>query len=89
MLSRAVAGLVRGAVVFAMPGSLNAVQTAWNGILKDELGHLAFEVERHGQPGVLAPPPITGPDTPAPPPMPGAGGGVAAGLGRHKKGGGL
>lgn len=89
MLSRAVAGLVRGAVVFAMPGSLNAVQTAWNGILKDELGHLAFEVERHGQPGVLAPPPITGPDTPAPPPRPGAGGGVAAGLGRHKKGGGL
>lgn len=90
MLSRAVAGLVRGAVVFAMPGSLNAVQTAWNGILKDELGHLAFEVERHGQPGVMLPPtqPVAEPH-PASPPMPGAGGGVAAGLGRHKKGGGL
>ncbi|UBV41483.1 molybdenum cofactor biosynthesis protein MoaB [Deinococcus taeanensis] len=85
MLSRAVAGLVRGAVVFAMPGSLNAVQTAWTGLLKDEIGHLAFEVERHGQPGVLAHPGAA----PVTPPLPGAGGGVAAGLGRHKKGGGV
>ncbi|WP_157451771.1 MogA/MoaB family molybdenum cofactor biosynthesis protein [Deinococcus aquatilis] len=52
MLSRAVAGLCRGAVIFALPGSLNAVTTAWEGLLKSELPHLAFEVTRHGQPGV-------------------------------------
>lgn len=84
MLSRAVAGLVRGAVVFAMPGSLNAVQTAWEGILKGEIGHLAFEVERHGQPGVFTAPAAVDPSRV--PPQPGAGGGVAAGLGRHQKG---
>ncbi len=50
MLSRATGGLTRGALIFAMPGSLNAVQTAWEGILKDEVGHLVFEVARHGQP---------------------------------------
>ncbi|MFT2722418.1 MogA/MoaB family molybdenum cofactor biosynthesis protein [Deinococcus sp. A31D244] len=93
MLSRAVAGLVRGSVVFAMPGSLNAVKTAWEGILRDEIGHLAFEVERHGQPGVLTAPAglLTAPAgsgvSVPPAPQPGAGGGVAAGLGRHRKGG--
>lgn len=61
MLSRAVGGLCRGAVIFAMPGSLNAVKTAWEGILRDELPHLIFELERHGQPGV----PVTGAE-PAP-----------------------
>lgn len=50
MLSRAVGGLAGGALLFALPGSLNAVQTAWEGLLRDELGHLAFEVARHGQP---------------------------------------
>ncbi|WP_309569646.1 molybdenum cofactor biosynthesis protein B [Deinococcus sp.] len=54
MLSRAVGGLSRGALIFAMPGSLNAVKTAWEGILRDELPHLVFELERHGQPGVTA-----------------------------------
>src|SRR6476469_6429692 len=53
MLSRAVGGLSRGALVFAMPGSLNAVKTAWEGILRDELPHLVFELERHGQPGAM------------------------------------
>lgn len=52
MLSRATGGLGRGALIFAMPGSLNAVQTAWEGILKDELGHLVFEVLRQGQPAL-------------------------------------
>ncbi|MFC6748309.1 hypothetical protein [Deinococcus aquaticus] len=73
-----------------MPGSLNAVKTAWEGILRDEIGHLAFEVERHGQPGVLSAPPAPLPEAGAalpPAPQPGAGGGVAAGLGRHRKGG--
>ncbi|OLV16761.1 MogA/MoaB family molybdenum cofactor biosynthesis protein [Deinococcus marmoris] len=55
MLSRALGGLCRGSAIFAMPGSLNAVKTAWEGILKNEIGHLAFEIERHGQPGVVAP----------------------------------
>lgn len=57
MLSRALGGLCRGSAIFAMPGSLNAVKTAWEGILRDEIGHLAFEIERHGQPGVVAPGP--------------------------------
>lgn len=51
MLSRAVGGLAGGTLLFALPGSLNAVRTAWEGLLRDELGHLAFEVARHGQPG--------------------------------------
>ncbi|GGO30963.1 MogA/MoaB family molybdenum cofactor biosynthesis protein [Deinococcus humi] len=55
MLSRALGGLCRGSAIFAMPGSLNAVRTAWEGILRDEIGHLAFEIERHGQPGVVTP----------------------------------
>ncbi len=51
MLSRAVGGLAGHALVFALPGSLNAVQTAWEGLLKAELGHLVFEMTRHAQQG--------------------------------------
>lgn len=50
MLSRAVGGLAGHTLLFALPGSLNAVQTGWTGLLRDELGHLVFEVARHGQP---------------------------------------
>ncbi len=50
MLSRAVGGLAGHALIFALPGSLNAVQTAWEGLLRDELGHLVYEMTRHGQP---------------------------------------
>ena len=48
MLSRAVGGLAlgRSCLLFALPGSLNAVQTAWQGIFKDELAHLVFETVR-------------------------------------------
>ncbi len=48
MLSRATGGLARGGhcLIFAMPGSLNAVQTAWKGIFAKELAHLVFEVVR-------------------------------------------
>jgi molybdopterin adenylyltransferase len=48
MLSRATGGLGRGGkcLIFAMPGSLNAVQTAWNGIFAKELAHLVYEVVR-------------------------------------------
>ena len=50
MLSRAVGGLASHTLIFAMPGSLNAVQTAWEGLLRDELTHLVFEMTRHSQP---------------------------------------
>lgn len=49
MLSRAVGGLADGGLVFALPGSSNAVKTAWENLLRDELGHLVFEVFRHRQ----------------------------------------
>ncbi len=62
MLSRAVGGLANQTLIFAMPGSQNAVQTAWEGLLRDELTHLVFEMTRHAQP-LLPPLPIT-PETP-------------------------
>jgi molybdopterin adenylyltransferase len=48
MLSRATGGLAHGGkcLIFAMPGSLNAVQTAWKGIFAKELAHLVYEVVR-------------------------------------------
>jgi molybdopterin adenylyltransferase len=48
MLSRATGGLARGGgcLIFAMPGSLNAVQTAWRGVFAKELAHLVYEVVR-------------------------------------------
>jgi molybdopterin adenylyltransferase len=47
MLSRALGGLADGALIFALPGSKNAVATAWEKLLKDELSHLVFEMVRH------------------------------------------
>lgn len=47
MLSRALGGLAEGGLVFALPGSRNAVKTGWEGLLRDELSHLVFEVFRH------------------------------------------
>ena len=55
MLSRAVGGLARSTLIFALPGSQNAAQTAWEGLLRDELSHLVFEMTRHVQPGMGAP----------------------------------
>lgn len=49
MLSRAVGGLAKGALLFALPGSANAVKTAWEKLLKDELSHVVFEMVRHQQ----------------------------------------
>jgi molybdopterin adenylyltransferase len=48
ILSRAVGGLAHGrhCLLFALPGSLNAVQTAWEGIFQAELAHLVFETVR-------------------------------------------
>ncbi|HEX6071333.1 MAG TPA: molybdenum cofactor biosynthesis protein B [Longimicrobiaceae bacterium] len=46
MLSRAVAGTYRGAVVISTPGSPAAVRLAWEKLIAPELEHLAWEVGR-------------------------------------------
>jgi len=43
LLSRALAGLARGRVVFALPGSRGAVRLALERLVLPELGHLAAE----------------------------------------------
>ena len=43
LLSRAIAGLSRGRVVFAIPGSRGAVRLAMEKLILPELGHLASE----------------------------------------------
>jgi len=43
ILSRALAGLARGRVVFVIPGSRGAVQLAMEKLILPELGHLAGE----------------------------------------------
>lgn len=48
MLSRATAGVYQQTVVFSMPGSTNAVQTALEKLILPELNHLAWEVVRKG-----------------------------------------
>ena len=46
MLSRATAGVFAGRVVFSTPGSPAAVRLAWEKLIRSELNHLAWEVER-------------------------------------------
>ncbi|MCH6566853.1 MAG: MogA/MoaB family molybdenum cofactor biosynthesis protein [Nitrospinae bacterium] len=46
MLSRAVGGVAKGALVFAMPGSRAAVRLAMEKLILPELGHLVFEMEK-------------------------------------------
>ena len=46
MLSRATAGLYRDTLVFAMPGSTNAVRLAMRKLIAPELSHLAWEIIR-------------------------------------------
>jgi molybdopterin adenylyltransferase len=46
MLSRATAGVYRGAVVISTPGSPAAVRLAWERLIEPELGHLAWELTR-------------------------------------------
>lgn len=43
LLSRALAGLARGRVVFAIPGSRGAVRLAMEELIVPEIGHLAAE----------------------------------------------
>ena len=46
MMSRALAGTVRGVVVVALPGSVDAVRLAVDKLLAPELGHMAKVAER-------------------------------------------
>lgn len=46
MLSRAVAGVYRGRVVVAMPGSEKAVRLAMRDLIVPELNHLVYEVTK-------------------------------------------
>lgn len=46
MLSRAAAGTVGSAVVFALPGSPQAVQLAWERLIAPEIAHLVWELDR-------------------------------------------
>ncbi len=46
MLSRAVAGVREGTLVFSMPGSPNAVEVAMDRLIAPELAHLAWELRR-------------------------------------------
>jgi molybdenum cofactor biosynthesis protein B len=45
MLSRATAGVCRGAVVFSLPGSPAAVALAWERLIAPELEHVAWLVD--------------------------------------------
>lgn len=46
MLSRAVAGVAGGTLLFAMPGSPNAVELAVDKLILPELAHLVWELRR-------------------------------------------
>ena len=46
MLSRAIGGIARGKVVFAMPGSTKAVELAMEKLILPELGHLLYELRK-------------------------------------------
>ena len=46
MLSRAAAGVWRGALVVSMPGSPKAVRLAWEKLLAPELAHIVREIRK-------------------------------------------
>ncbi len=46
MLSRAVAGVARGKVIFAMPGSTKAVELAMTRLVLPEIRHILFELRK-------------------------------------------
>jgi molybdenum cofactor biosynthesis protein B len=46
MLSRAVGGIARGKVLFALPGSTKAVELAMTQLILPELKHLLFELRK-------------------------------------------
>jgi molybdenum cofactor biosynthesis protein B len=46
MLSRAMAGVYHGTLIFSTPGSHKAVQLAWEKLIAPELKHLVWELTR-------------------------------------------
>jgi molybdenum cofactor biosynthesis protein B len=46
MLSRALGGVARGKLVFAMPGSTKAVELAMTKLILPEIGHLVTEIKK-------------------------------------------
>lgn len=46
MLSRALAGVYQGVLVFALPGSVGGVRTAMTRLIVPELAHLLWELQR-------------------------------------------
>lgn len=46
MLSRAVAGIANGKVIFALPGSVKAVELAMEKLVLPEIGHLVYELRK-------------------------------------------
>jgi len=46
MLSRAVAGVSQSTVIFAMPGSTNAVRLAMEKLIGPEIAHVVYEVRK-------------------------------------------
>lgn len=46
MMSRAIAGSVKGKIIICIPGSINAVKLAMNKLIIPELGHLVWEANR-------------------------------------------
>jgi len=47
MLSRAVGGIARGRVIFALPGSTKAVKLGMQKLILPQAGHLYFELKKH------------------------------------------
>jgi len=48
LLSRAMAGVIDNALVFCMPGSLNACKLACNALIFPEIGHLVRHLQENG-----------------------------------------
>lgn len=46
MMSRAVAGVYRGKIIFSMPGSTHAVKLAMEKLILPELAHLVWELKK-------------------------------------------
>jgi molybdenum cofactor biosynthesis protein B len=46
ILSRGIAGLSHGKVIFCLPGSPNACELALNKLILPELGHIVYEAEK-------------------------------------------
>lgn len=46
MLSRAIAGVARGKLIFAMPGSTGAVELAMTKLVLPEIGHMVSELRK-------------------------------------------